>query len=52
LNELKDELTTKYGVEIKVIVKDLTIATSRQEIYDELKNEKIEIDILINNAGF
>ena len=35
-----------------VIVKDLSLRNSAQEIYDEIKNANIKIDYLINNAGF
>ncbi len=52
LNALKKDLEKKYSVQVKVIEKDLTQPKSRQEIYDELKKEKIEIEYLINNAGF
>lgn len=52
LKLLKEELADKYGVEVKIIVKDLTIMSAPQEIYDELKQEGIAIEYLINNAGF
>ncbi|MBI5072551.1 SDR family NAD(P)-dependent oxidoreductase, partial [Candidatus Woesearchaeota archaeon] len=37
---------------VKIIVKDLAQPNASQELYDQLKKEKIQTDILINNAGF
>lgn len=52
LNKLKSELETKYSVKITVIAKDLTLPTAAKEIYDEVKDKGIEVNYLINNAGF
>ncbi|MFV0556797.1 MAG: SDR family NAD(P)-dependent oxidoreductase [Lactovum sp.] len=52
LNDLKEELIQKNNIEVKVIIKDLTERNAAQDIYDELKKEKIKITYLINNAGF
>lgn len=52
LNTLKKELEKEYGIEVKVLVKDLAKAEAPKEIYDEIKAANINIDYLINNAGF
>lgn len=52
LNELKQELEKKYNIKVKVIAKDLSLPQAPIEIYNEVKEEGIEIDYLINNAGF
>lgn len=52
LEELKKELEAKHGVKVYVIGKDLSKLNSANEVYDELKNQSIEVDYLINNAGF
>lgn len=52
LENLKNELTQEYGVEVKIIVKDLSEVNSAEEIYQEIKSEGIVVDYLINNAGF
>ncbi|BDD01090.1 SDR family oxidoreductase [Persicobacter psychrovividus] len=52
LLELKEELSQKHQIAVKVIVKDLTDANAPQEIYDEVQASGISIDFLINNAGF
>jgi len=52
LATLKEEIEAKYGVQAMVIVKDLTSATAPQEIYEEVKAAGVEVEYLINNAGF
>lgn len=51
LDKVVEEMQ-KYNVEVKSIAKDLSVPSSAQEIYDELHNENISINVLINNAGF
>jgi len=52
LNQLKSELESEYNCTVKVIIKDLTLAEAPKEIYDEIKGVGIDIEYLINNAGF
>ena len=52
LQQQKQELERQFGVEMVYIVKDLSAEDSAQEVYDEIKHKGIDIDILINNAGF
>ncbi len=52
LNNLKKTLEDKYGVIVDVIEKDLSVVGAAKEVYDEVKSKNIEIDYLINNAGF
>ena len=52
LQQQKQELERQFGVEMVYIVKDLSAEDSAQEVYDEIKHKGINIDILINNAGF
>lgn len=49
---LKEELEKKYKIHVSVIEKDLTDKDAAQEVYNFVKFSKIEIDYLINNAGF
>lgn len=51
LEELKRELENSHKSSVYILPKDLSKIESAEEIYDELKREKIEIDYLINNAG-
>jgi hypothetical protein len=52
LNALKSELENTYNIKAKVIVKDLTLSNSPKEVYEEIIQAGIQIDYLINNAGF
>jgi len=52
LEDLKKEIEAAHGVAVKVIVKDLTGQNAASELYTEVKESGIEIDYLINNAGF
>lgn len=51
LTKLQKELQQQYSVQVKVIVKDLSVEHAVQEIYDEVKRDGIAIEYLINNAG-
>ncbi len=52
LNELKDELEKKHGVSVHVIAKDIAQSGAAKEIYDEVTKQNIQVNYLINNAGF
>lgn len=52
LEKLKAELEENHSVKVMVIAKDLTLPTAPKKIYDEVKATGIEVDYLINNAGF
>jgi|SRR6185437_2245276 len=50
LNQVADELRAQHNVEIKILVKDLSLASAPQEIVDALRDTPISV--LVNNAGF
>ena len=52
LEELKKSLEQNHGVKVKPIVKDLSLEEAPREVYEDVKNAGIEVDYLINNAGF
>jgi len=52
LNELAQKLKSEHGIDVHVLPKDLSKKTAPSEIFKHLKKEKIEIDVLVNNAGF
>lgn len=52
LNQLKEELEKAHGVSVTVIAKDLTHSNAAEEIYNAVKSQGIEVNYLINNAGF
>ena len=52
LKSLKQDLETKHNIKVYIIEKDLTKAKAAKEIHDEISENNIQIDYLINNAGF
>lgn len=52
LDKLADELQGEYKITTLPLKFDLSVPDSAQKLYDELKERKIDIDFLINNAGF
>jgi short-subunit dehydrogenase len=52
LNEIANELTNKYQVMVTVIGSDLSEKDAALKVYNEVKTKGIEIDFLVNNAGF
>jgi len=52
LIELADELKSEHAIEVHVLPKDLSKKTAPKEIFSHLNKEKIEIDVVVNNAGF
>ncbi|WP_392486508.1 SDR family NAD(P)-dependent oxidoreductase [Haloimpatiens sp. FM7315] len=51
LSEISEKLRKIYGVQIKIIAKDLIEEKASEEIFNELDKLSIKVDILINNAG-
>lgn len=52
LNELKGELENTYGITATVIVADLAQPDAAANIFAATEAAGIQVDILINNAGF
>jgi uncharacterized protein len=52
LNEIKAELEKKFNIKVYNIGKDLSKPNAALEVYNETNQQKIQIDYLINNAGF
>ena len=52
LKELAERLESEHGVKVHVLPKDLSEPKAPDEIFAQLKKEKIQVDVLVNNAGF
>ncbi len=52
LHELGDELQSRYSVEVRISPKDLAHPAAPVELYQELQEASIVLDVLVNNAGF
>lgn len=46
------ELKDNFQILVTLITKDLSISTSPLEIFTQLQQKSIHIDVLVNNAGF
>lgn len=52
LEVIAEEMEDHHGIAAKVIPKDLSKSLTPQELYDDIVNDGIQIDVLVNNAGF
>ncbi len=52
LTRVKTEIENKYQVKVKILSKDLSDPKVPVEVFSELEKENINIEILVNNAGF
>jgi short-subunit dehydrogenase len=52
LDQAAGALEGKYGVKVTAIPSDLSLDGSAQRLYDAVLAEGIDIDYLVNNAGF
>jgi short-subunit dehydrogenase len=52
LAALKKEAADRFGVRTKVIVEDLSHIAAPRRILDELRSANLEVDYLVNNAGY
>lgn len=52
LHELANELRRDHKTDSIVIAKDLADPAAPRELFDHLAAEQVEVDVLVNNAGF
>jgi hypothetical protein len=52
LQALSDELKSEFGVDVFILPKDLTEKNAPRDIFDTLQKENIQIDVVVNSAGF
>ena len=52
LEELKTEIENKYETSVRVLPKDLSNPNAPQEIFSELEKDGVNMDVLVNNAGY
>lgn len=52
LLELKDQLEELYRIKVEVIPKDLSKQYSAKELFEATTEKNIEVEVLVNNAGF
>lgn len=52
LNQLKDELSSRYRVQVKTICMNLARDEAAYEVFDFCQQKNLEVEVLVNNAGF
>jgi len=52
LEQMQNELSSKFGIDVQYIEKDLSKPELAKELYNDVKSEKLIVTHLINNAGF
>jgi short-subunit dehydrogenase len=52
LEKLADELCRKHDIKVEIVIADLSLPESPQKIISEIKGRGINVDVLVNNAGF
>jgi short-subunit dehydrogenase len=52
LFSLKEQWERQYNIAVKYCVNDLAVPSAPDEIFQELCAEQIDVDVLVNNAGF
>ncbi|GBF81990.1 SDR family NAD(P)-dependent oxidoreductase [Aphanothece sacrum] len=52
LYQLAEQLQEKFSIQVEVIVQDLTESQGCQRVYGTVIEKGLEIDLLVNNAGF
>ena len=52
LLELQQQISTTYNVPVESIAMDLVEADAPQRLYDQLKSASLDVDVLVNNAGY
>lgn len=52
LIQLKKELEQKHSIQVTYFICDLTVFDAADRMYQFLQYKKIQIDVLVNNAGF
>lgn len=52
LSEISKELIDKHNIDVRIIEKDLSLPNSAKEVFQEVNKKNLEVEFLINNAGF
>jgi short-subunit dehydrogenase len=52
LETLAAELRREHGIKVHVVTADLSLTETPDKIFSDLQGRGIEVDVLVNNAGF
>lgn len=52
LRLLSGKLAGTYGIDIRTCIKDLSLPDSAEQVFDFCNREELQVETLVNNAGF
>lgn len=52
LKAVAEAIRQKQGVQVEVIIMDLSVPDAPQRLYDQIKAAGKQVDVLVNNAGY
>ncbi|HZQ61328.1 MAG TPA: SDR family oxidoreductase [Casimicrobiaceae bacterium] len=52
LQQVQSEIKQKHNVDVTIVTLDLGTPNAPQALHDLLKKQNVQVDVLINNAGF
>lgn len=52
LYKIKTELENEHNIKVNVFAQDLSVVDAAYEVFNYCLTEKIQVDVLVNNAGF
>lgn len=52
LTEIAKQIQSSHQVSVEVVVADLSEVGAAEKLFNSLKRKKIQVDVLVNNAGF
>ena len=52
LRQVGDDIQARYGITVRIEPKDLAHPAAAAELYQELQEAGVLVDVLVNNAGF
>ena len=52
LEQLAQQLRAEHGIEVQTLAADLSILNNCDQLYGQLKETGVEVEYLVNNAGF
>ena len=52
LEQVANELQRQFGITVRAMALDLTAPTAAQSLFEELRRDGVDVNVLINNAGY
>src|SRR3954471_4781139 len=52
LRELADELISTHGIDAEIVTADVSAERSRNQLFNEIEQRGLTVEVLVNNAGF